>query len=79
MKEMRVEISCPKCGYNRYRVRKFSTGQELITTISKCDDGSCDLDIENEEPIHEQDFDDLKAFFEKSFEIIECIETDCVE
>lgn len=76
--KMKLEINCPECGYNSYLVEETKTGKHLNVEVSKCNDGGCDLNIENLEHEHYEDFEELTSFFNNRFVILQIKNINCV-
>jgi len=76
---MKLEINCPECGYNTYKAIHLLSGEELNVTVSKCDNGSCDLIVEGLEPEHYEDFNEMSIWFNGRFEITETISINCID
>lgn len=75
---MYIQIQCPNCGYNSYKVLNVKTNKEVIMTISKCEPMGCTLQIPEDDIIIEYEtFSDLQVFSENKYKIIEMIATDC--
>ncbi|GIZ09135.1 hypothetical protein [Flavobacterium sp. UMI-01] len=75
---MKLEIDCPECGYNAYLVKETKTGKHLNVVVSKCNNGGCDLSIENIEHEHYEDFKELTSYFNNRYVILEIKDENCV-
>ena len=75
---MKLEIDCPECGYNSYIVEETTTKNKLTVVVAKCPDGGCDIEIDNLEFQHYEDFEELASFFNLRFTIVEITSRNCV-
>ncbi len=46
---MDLSISCPQCGFNKYRALNTKTNKEVTIIISKCETTACELEIIEDE------------------------------
>jgi uncharacterized Zn finger protein len=46
---MKLEITCPQCGYNEYKAYNTTSNKEVTIVISKCETTGCDLQIIEED------------------------------
>lgn len=46
---MDLSISCPQCGFNKYRALNTKTNKEVTIVISKCETTGCILQIPDDE------------------------------
>ena len=76
---MKLEINCPECGYNSYKVVEISTGNSLSVIVAKCETGGCNIEIDNLEFEHYEDFSELTSFFNNRFNIVDIIGQNCVD
>jgi len=75
---MKLEISCPQCGYNEYRALNTKTNQEVTITISKCETTGCDVSIMKDDYFNKfQDQEDLLIPF--YYEILEQTLSNCMD
>ncbi len=75
---MNLTIECPQCGFNSYKALNVKTNKEVTMTISKCESGGCALQIPEDDVWEEhENFNDIILYSEKSYLIIEMLETDC--
>lgn len=75
---MNLTIQCPQCGFNSYKALNVKTNKEVIMTISKCESGSCSIQIPEDNVWEEHgQFDDIILYSEKRYKILQMIETDC--
>lgn len=46
---MNLTVSCPQCGFNKYKALNTKTNKEVTIIISKCETTSCELEIPEDE------------------------------
>lgn len=75
---MKIEITCPSCGYNSYRALNNRTQREVVLVIAKCADGSFNIDV-----VEDNYFETYDSFEEVQFDyslytLLEVTGSNCV-
>lgn len=75
---MKIEITCPSCGYNSYKALNNRTGAEVEVVISKCADGSFNIDVVKDSYYEAYDSFDEVQFNYSLYTLLEVTGSNCV-